>query len=174
MFDFLASLNRFGTEEITLVATQQKHRTGLQKRQSDSGADSDDAGDDGDDNDDDADDSDTSLDSDAPGQDQGQNDFLSWQYQYCTQFGQSVPPSDSCWSLLTNHDLGFFMASDPANKNSLQSQFVSNAAIQAECTQTFKSIGVSIPAQPQISQVLKYGGWNMTPAQTFFTHGLRT
>jgi hypothetical protein len=50
---------------------------------------------------------------------------------------------------------------------------MTSAAIQSECNQIFQSGNISIPAQPQVSQILKYGGWNMTPTQTFFTHGER-
>lgn len=178
MADYLTTLNNFVKGIITLNVPDHTSRTKPQKRQNDStnNADSGDETSTSDDGEDDGSgDSDADADIDTDFTTDGTQllaDYLAWQYQFCSQFGQRTYRPGPSQLLMS--DTGFFIGNDPASNNSLLSQFVSTAAIQTECSETFKGLNVSIPAQPQISQVLKYGGWNMTPAQTFFTHGERT
>jgi hypothetical protein len=42
------------------------------------------------------------------------------------------------------------------------------AAHQAWCDQTFDDTN---PRQPNVTAVNKYGGWNMTPSNVFFSNG---
>jgi hypothetical protein len=99
------------------------------------------------------------------------SDSLAWEYQFCTQFGEVAPFVPIPFAYICS---GFFVVNNPAKNDNLLSQFISHDAIQTECTRLFGTYDVQIPQQPQIADVLKYGGWDMKPTQTFFTHGERT
>jgi len=81
--------------------------------------------------------------------DQDSEDSLSWTWQFCSQFG-------------------FYQVADPNNPVNIESTYFSTAEQQEWCNQLFNNEG---PPQPNVTAVNKYGGWNMTPSNVFFSNG---
>jgi hypothetical protein len=150
--DYLFAMNDFQNGQIPLVAQDSRQGRGSQSGQLSKREDSDDQ-----------DDQQTSVDFTTTGE--------AWEFQYCTQFGkydQIYAP----WLDILIFIPGFFIANDnPGNNTSIQSAFVNTAASQAECDQYLKKLTLKPIDAPQISQVLKYKGWDMHPTQVFFSDG---
>ncbi|OBZ74058.1 Thymus-specific serine protease [Grifola frondosa] len=73
----------------------------------------------------------------------------SWMWQYCSEYG-------------------FYQRGDPNNPLSIETSFRSLERFQQECNEAFPN---GLPPSPRVSNVNKYGGWNMTPSNVFFTNG---
>jgi len=80
---------------------------------------------------------------------QDASDALSWEWQYCSQFG-------------------YFQVADPDNPVNIVSTYISVADELAWCDQTFNNQN---PPQPDVTALNKYGGWNMSPSNVFFSNG---
>ncbi|KAI0343677.1 peptidase S28 [Trametopsis cervina] len=74
---------------------------------------------------------------------------MSWMWQYCSEYG-------------------FYQRGDANNPLSIETSFRSLELFQQECNATFPH---GLPAAPRVENVNKYGGWNMTPSNVFFTNG---
>ena len=99
-------------------------------------------------------------------------DWLSWQYQYCTEFGMCYhPPNVSPWpGLIICVYIGFFQAYGPYNNRSIQSKFLTQSSYQRQCLEIFPA--GSVPAEPNVGAINSaYGGWRMNPTHVFFTNG---
>jgi Serine carboxypeptidase S28 len=78
-------------------------------------------------------------------------DSMSWNWQYCSEFG-------------------YFQSANVSDPTSLISRFVNVTSFgQNQC----KNIFSFVPNSPKVDRILKYGGYNMTPSNTMFTDGER-
>jgi hypothetical protein len=57
---------------------------------------------------------------------------------------------------------------DPNANQTLLSKFLSPDWAQQQCAWAYAGM---ISSPPAVDHINKYGGWNMTPARTFFTNG---
>jgi hypothetical protein len=57
--------------------------------------------------------------------------------------------------------------------SAITSKFLTSDETQQGCNKLFANMSVPIPSQPQINNILKFGGWSMNPTQTFFSNGDR-
>ncbi|KAF8887405.1 peptidase S28, partial [Infundibulicybe gibba] len=73
----------------------------------------------------------------------------SWMWQYCSEYG-------------------FYQRGDPNNPLSIETSFLSLDLFQQQCNEAFP---VDLPASPNVANVNKYGGWNMSPSNVMFTNG---
>ncbi|TFK37404.1 peptidase S28 [Crucibulum laeve] len=73
----------------------------------------------------------------------------SWMWQYCSEYG-------------------FYQRGDPENALSIETSFLSLELFQQQCNETFSQ---GLPSSPQVSNVNKYGGWNMNPSNVMFSNG---
>ncbi|KAI0793717.1 peptidase S28 [Fomes fomentarius] len=73
----------------------------------------------------------------------------SWMWQYCSEYG-------------------FYQRGDPNNPLSIETSLRSLERFQAQCNSTFTE---GLPPAPAVDHINKYGGWNMTPSNMFFTNG---
>ena len=73
----------------------------------------------------------------------------SWTWQYCSEFG-------------------YYQVSDPNNPVNIESTYYTLAEQQTWCDQTFSNAN---PRQPNVTAVNKYGGWDMSPSNVFFSNG---
>ena len=99
-------------------------------------------------------------------------DWLSWQYQYCTEFGmRSPPPNVGSWpGLIICVYIGYFQGYSPNNNRSIQSKFLTQSRFQQECLETFPA--GSVPPEPNVGALnYAYGGWYMNPSHVLFTNG---
>jgi len=76
-------------------------------------------------------------------------DTYSWTWQYCSEFG-------------------YYQVADPNNPVNIVPTYISLAEQQAWCDQMFNNMN---PRQPNVTAVDKYGGWNMSPSNIFFSNG---
>ncbi|KAJ7577831.1 peptidase S28 [Mycena floridula] len=74
---------------------------------------------------------------------------LSWMRQYCSEYG-------------------FYQRGDPANPLSIETSLLSLELFQQQCDEAFSD---SLPTWPQVGNINKYGGWDMTPSNIMFTNG---
>lgn len=74
---------------------------------------------------------------------------ISWMWQYCSEFG-------------------FFQVADPDNPVNIVTTYYTVAQEQEWCDQSFSDAGFK---QPNVTAINKYGGWNMTPSNVFFSNG---
>ena len=63
---------------------------------------------------------------------------------------------------------GFYQRGDPTNPLSIETSFRSLERFQQQCNTAFPE---GIPPAPAVEHINKYGGWNMTPSNVFFTNG---
>ncbi|RPD58936.1 peptidase S28 [Lentinus tigrinus ALCF2SS1-6] len=73
----------------------------------------------------------------------------SWMWQYCSEYG-------------------FYQRGDRSNPLSIETSFRSLERFQQQCNDAFPS---GLPPAPAVENINKYGGWNMTPSNVFFTNG---
>jgi hypothetical protein len=73
----------------------------------------------------------------------------SWMWQYCSEYG-------------------YYQRGDPANPLSIETSFLSSDLFQQQCHQTFPN---GLPSSPQVNNVNKYGGWDMSPSNVMFSNG---
>ncbi|TFK83763.1 hypothetical protein K466DRAFT_665602 [Polyporus arcularius HHB13444] len=73
----------------------------------------------------------------------------SWMWQYCSEYG-------------------FYQRGDPGNPLSIETSFRSLERFQDQCNAAFPE---GLPPAPAVGNINKYGGWNMTPSNVFFTNG---
>ena len=73
----------------------------------------------------------------------------SWMWQYCSEFG-------------------YYQVADPNNPVNIVSTYYTLAEQQAWCDQMFNNAN---PRQPNVTTVNKYGGWDMSPSNVFFSNG---
>lgn len=70
-------------------------------------------------------------------------------WQYCSEFG-------------------YYQVADPNNPVNIVSTYYTLAEQQAWCDQMFNNAN---PRQPNVTTVNKYGGWDMSPSNVFFSNG---
>jgi hypothetical protein len=73
-----------------------------------------------------------------------------------------------CWAWQFCSELGYYQVADPNNPVNIVPTYYTLAAQQASCDQMFNNTN---PRQPNVTAVDKYGGWNMTPSNVFFSNG---
>ncbi|KAI0730928.1 serine carboxypeptidase S28-domain-containing protein [Earliella scabrosa] len=73
----------------------------------------------------------------------------SWMWQYCSEYG-------------------FYQRGDSENPLSIETSFRSLELFQSQCNSAFPR---GLPPAPAVDHINKYGGWNMTPSNVFFTNG---
>ena len=64
--------------------------------------------------------------------------------------------------------LGFYQRGDPTNPLSIETSFRSLDLFQEQCNQAFSD---HLSSWPQVGNINKYGGWNMTPSNVLFSNG---
>lgn len=77
------------------------------------------------------------------------SDALSWTWQYCSEFG-------------------YYQVADPNNPVNIEPTYFTVAEQQQWCDSLFNG---EDPRQPNVTALNKYGGWNMTPSNVFFSNG---
>lgn len=73
----------------------------------------------------------------------------SWTWQYCSEFG-------------------FYQVADLNNPVNIVSTYYTLAEQQDWCNQMLNNTN---PRQPNVTAVDKYGGWDMSPSNVFFSNG---
>lgn len=95
---------------------------------------------------------------------------LSRTFLGCGSTALNMASSSSVCSQLTKfcNPLGFYQRGDPANPLSIETSFLSLELFQQQCNQAFPE---GLPSSPQVGNVNKYGGWNMSPSNVMFSNG---
>ncbi|KAF7317945.1 Peptidase S28 [Mycena kentingensis (nom. inval.)] len=73
---------------------------------------------------------------------------MSWMRQYCSEYG-------------------YYQRGDATNPVSIETSFLSLEHFQQQCNEAFPDL----PSSPQVHNVNKYGGWDMTLSNVLFTNG---
>jgi hypothetical protein len=76
-------------------------------------------------------------------------DSLSWEYQFCSEFG-------------------YFQVGDATAQSNIITTLETVDEIQKECNAIFPGM---LPSAPQVDNINKYGGWKTNPTQVLFTNG---
>lgn len=67
--------------------------------------------------------------------------------------------------------VGFYQRGDPTDPRSIETSFLSLDLFQAQCNTRFAGPDAVPLEQPDVEKVNKYGGWDMNPANVFWTNG---
>lgn len=93
----------------------------------------------------------------------------SWMWQYCSEYGMYISTRISFKNAIDClHSAGFYQRGDPNNPLSIETSFRSLDYFQDNCNAAFPH---GLPPSPNVSNVNKYGGWNMSPSNVLFTNG---
>ena len=91
----------------------------------------------------------------------------SWMWQYCSEYGEYG--LRQIYSKCSHvRCIGFYQRGDPNDPLSIETRFLSLDLYQQQCNAAFPQ---GLPVSPNVGNVNKYGGWNMTPSNVFFTNG---
>ena len=74
-------------------------------------------------------------------------------------------------SPLTHTTIGFYHRGDPTDLHSIETAFRSLGLFQSQCDRTFTPQDGGPLGPPRVENINKYGGWNMNPANVFWTNG---
>jgi hypothetical protein len=94
-------------------------------------------------------------------------DSMSWEYQFCTEVCIISSFQTSC---LMRHQFGFFQVANSNSTENIVTTLETVDQIEKECNSLFPNM---LPSQPQVNNVLKFGGWTQNPTRVMFTNGER-